>query len=124
MFGEPVDGRGLERLFPTPAQLRAPASNGRGWDPARAEAIRSLARRVESDRTDESVAALDVPAATPRSTSAMRALGEPDAFPAAIWSCAGRGDVAAVARVRRHAPLAGRPWTRTKRSEEWKCAVW
>jgi AraC family transcriptional regulator, regulatory protein of adaptative response / DNA-3-methyladenine glycosylase II len=47
MFGSPVAGSvGLERLFPTPAQLATASIERAGVVPARAETIRSLARHV------------------------------------------------------------------------------
>ena len=89
MFGASVDaGTGLTTLFPTPAQLiEAPLENA-GVVSARANAIRTLARRVSdgtivfSDTAGSS--ALTSIAGIGEWTAqyiAMRAVGEPDAFP-------------------------------------------
>ena len=93
MFGTRVeDGGGLERLFPTPAQLaRAPVERA-GVMPARADTIRTLARHVAggdlafgtSPDGRASVSALtSLPGIGDWTAQyiAMRALGEPDAFP-------------------------------------------
>jgi AraC family transcriptional regulator of adaptative response / DNA-3-methyladenine glycosylase II len=93
MYGSPSVGRGtLDRLFPTPMQLANAPIERAGVIAARAGAIRGLARRV-AEKTisfgplinqDEMVAALRaVPGIGDWTASyiAMRALGEPDAFP-------------------------------------------
>jgi len=96
MFGSPVaDGRGLDRLFPSPVQLANAAIERAGVTTARAGTIRSLARTV-ADGTisfNASLASLDgratvsalraVPGigAWTAEYVAMRAFGEPDAFP-------------------------------------------
>ena len=89
MFGAPVEtGTGLTTLFPTPAQLADAPLEKAGVVPARANAIRTLAQRV-SDGTI--VFSCTAGPAVLTSISgigdwtaqyiAMRALGEPDAFP-------------------------------------------
>ena len=119
MFGSPaVDGRGLERLFPTPAQLvNAPIEHA-GVMTARARTIRTLARCV-MNRTIEFSAGIDGPATVSALKAvpgigdwtaeyiAMRTLGEPDAFPS--------GDLV----LRR---VAGHCTTRAleRRSEAWR----
>jgi AraC family transcriptional regulator, regulatory protein of adaptative response / DNA-3-methyladenine glycosylase II len=92
-FGAPVaEDRGLDRLFPTPAQLAHAAIERAGVMPARAETIRSLARHAANGAiafgsgSDEgaTVSALRaLPGIGDWTTEyiAMRALGEPDAFP-------------------------------------------
>ena len=91
-FGSAIaDPNGLGRLFPTPAQLRDARLERFGVIPSRAETIRVLARRV-ADGTIV-LRDLDAPVAIAALTAipglgrwtaeyiAMRALGEPDAFP-------------------------------------------
>jgi AraC family transcriptional regulator of adaptative response / DNA-3-methyladenine glycosylase II len=93
MFGQAVaEEGGLTRLFPTPPQLaRAPLERA-GVMPMRAETIRTLARRVAAG-TIAWTGAADPNAMRSALTSvpgigewtaqyvAMRAFGEPDAFP-------------------------------------------
>jgi AraC family transcriptional regulator of adaptative response / DNA-3-methyladenine glycosylase II len=93
MFGAPMAGaRGLARLFPTPAQLKEAALERAGVMPARARAIRSLAREVADGRLTlgpcidgrATIAALSALPGIGDWTAeyiAMRALGEPDALP-------------------------------------------
>ena len=92
-FGQPiVDDRGLNRLFPTAATLSTAELERVGVMPARARTIRTLARRVvegsisfDVGREVESVAQalLGVPGIGDWTAQyiAMRAYGEPDAFP-------------------------------------------
>lgn len=89
MFGAPVEiGTGLTTLFPTPLQLADAPLEKAGVVSARAHAIRTLARRV----ADGTIAFDYVTGASDLTTIAgigdwtahyiaMRALGEPDAFP-------------------------------------------
>jgi len=79
MFGQPIaGGLGLERVFPAARELSSAPLERAGVSTARAEAIRSMARRV-----------LDGESADPAAGGciaeyvAMRALGEPDLFPSA-----------------------------------------
>src|SRR2546428_10131669 len=93
MFGSPaITGDESEWLFPTPAQLAHAAIERAGVVSARAETIRSLARRVadatitfnSSVDAREMVSVLkDLPGIGDWTAEyiAMRALGEPDAFP-------------------------------------------
>jgi AraC family transcriptional regulator, regulatory protein of adaptative response / DNA-3-methyladenine glycosylase II len=93
VFGSPIeDEDGLSRLFPTAAQLLDAPVERTGVMPARASAIRALARAVVEGRvslqsgTDGHVAPeslMDLPGIGPWTASyiAMRAYGEPDAFP-------------------------------------------
>lgn len=118
-FGSPVaDGPALDRLFPTPAQLRSAALERVGVMPARAETIRALARAVADgaiafgavvDGTATVAALRTLPGigAWTAQYIAMRALGEPDAFPS--------GDLV----LRR---MAGAPTAREldRRSEAWR----
>lgn len=93
LFGSPVEaGLGLQRVFPTPAELANAPIERAGVTAARAATIRSLARRV-ADGTlsldacvdgNATVSALRTLPGLGDSASeyiAMRALGEPDAFP-------------------------------------------
>jgi AraC family transcriptional regulator, regulatory protein of adaptative response / DNA-3-methyladenine glycosylase II len=94
-FGSPLAGAGdgLDRLFPTPAQLATAALEDAGVMPARAETIRALGRDVAAGRlalagagdVDAILSAFRARAGIGEWTAAyvaMRALGEPDAFPA------------------------------------------
>jgi len=93
MFGSSVvEGRGLERLFPTAAQLADAAIERAGVMPARAATIRGLARRV-TEGTIAFGSSTDGPATRSALRGlpgigdwtaeyiAMRAFGERDAFP-------------------------------------------
>ena len=93
MFGSPLAGEsGLERLFPTAAQLAQAPLERAGVMPARAEAIRALARRMDGGQIAfgscaDGYAAVSLLKTLPGIGAwtaeyiAMRALGEPDAFP-------------------------------------------
>jgi AraC family transcriptional regulator of adaptative response / DNA-3-methyladenine glycosylase II len=121
MFGSAVaDGRGLARLFPTPPQLANAAIERAGVMPARAETIRLLARHA-ADRTITFSAGLDgrVTVSALRALPgigdwtaeyiAMRALGEPDAFPSGdLVLRRAAGDCTARELARKS--QAWRPW--------------
>ena len=92
-FGAPLDADdGLDRIFPTPTQLANAPIEEVGVIKARAEAIRALARAVNTGAI-AFAAAPGAPDAMPALRSlpgigpwtaqyiAIRALGEPDAFP-------------------------------------------
>jgi AraC family transcriptional regulator of adaptative response / DNA-3-methyladenine glycosylase II len=92
MFGSPLAARGLERLFPTAAQLADAAIERAGVMPARAATIRALARHVAdgtmafdsyADGRDTLSAVRALPGIGDWTVEyiAMRAFGEPDAFP-------------------------------------------
>lgn len=93
LFGSPVaGGGGLERLFPTPAQLANASLEQAGVTPTRAETICSLARHVtggaiafsscvDGRATLSALRALPGIGDWTTQYIAMRALGEPDAFP-------------------------------------------
>jgi AraC family transcriptional regulator, regulatory protein of adaptative response / DNA-3-methyladenine glycosylase II len=93
MFGSPcANGATCHRLFPTPAQLADATLEQAGLVRARAETIRTLARRtidgtVAFDSSVDPLAAVAVLKAISgigdwtAQYIAMRALGEPDAFP-------------------------------------------
>ncbi len=82
-FGSAVsDARGLRWLFPEPDRLAMAPLERVGAPPARAEAVRTLARGAASGEDIHSL--LRAQPEIPRSISEcfrMRALGEPDAFP-------------------------------------------
>jgi len=115
MFGAPVEtGIGLTTLFPAAAQLANAPLEKAGVVSARATAIRTLARCV-SDRT---IVFSDTPGVSALTTIAgigdwtaqyiaMRALGEPDAFPS--------GDLI----LRRQAGCAT-PRSLDQRSSDWR----
>jgi AraC family transcriptional regulator of adaptative response / DNA-3-methyladenine glycosylase II len=94
-FGQPahVDLPGVTHTFPTPARLAAADLRGIGLPSARAAAIRQFAMAIAEGRLvldarrdlDATIAALtDLPGIGPWTAHyiAMRALREPDAFPA------------------------------------------
>jgi AraC family transcriptional regulator of adaptative response / DNA-3-methyladenine glycosylase II len=121
LWGTGVDGgAGLVRLFPTPMQLMQADVERAGVMPARADTIRSLARAVASGgivldaRADVSAtvaALLALPGigAWTAQYVAMRALGEPDAFPSGdLVLRRMAGDLGARALDRR--ADAWRPW--------------
>jgi AraC family transcriptional regulator of adaptative response / DNA-3-methyladenine glycosylase II len=92
-FGTEVDaGAGLTRIFPTPAQLATAPIEESGVIAARAETIRTLARAVAGGAItfatgpgghEVAEALQQLPGIGPWTAQyiAMRALGEPDAFP-------------------------------------------
>jgi AraC family transcriptional regulator of adaptative response / DNA-3-methyladenine glycosylase II len=94
-FGEPLaapDGS-LDRAFPGPEELATADLVGFGLTGARQRTVRELARRLASgtialgpgaDRDEARRQLLDVPGIGPWTASyvALRALGDPDAFPA------------------------------------------
>ena len=113
----------LCRLFPTPERLAEARLDGAGILPRRAETIRRLARAVAEGELsfatapglDQAVADLiGLPGIGPWTAHyiALRAFGEPDAFPS--------GD---LALRRRMGALAGRPFTEAalrRQAEAWR----
>ncbi len=92
-FGTPVEDAadGLTHLFPAPATLATADLDGLGLTRARADALVALARAAADGRldfgssVDDVTAALEsLPGLGPWTAQyvALRALGEPDAFPA------------------------------------------
>jgi AraC family transcriptional regulator of adaptative response / DNA-3-methyladenine glycosylase II len=121
MFGSPiVDGGGLERLFPTAPQLANAPIEGAGVMPARAATIRDLARAVTGGSLafgscsggPATLAALrNVPGIGDWTAEyiAMRAFGEPDAFPSGdLVLRRAAGDC--TARELERTSEAWRPW--------------
>jgi AraC family transcriptional regulator of adaptative response / DNA-3-methyladenine glycosylase II len=122
--GRPIAGGadGLTHLFPSPAALAAANLDGLGLTGARARALRALARAVAEGALDLGAPVEDVTAglaALPglgRWTAqyvALRALGEPDAFPAAdlvLRRMAGTDGTPLSARALEARAEAWRPW--------------
>jgi AraC family transcriptional regulator of adaptative response / DNA-3-methyladenine glycosylase II len=125
-FGQPVDTAvpGLTHLFPTAAALAEADVERIGMPRARAETIRALARAVDDgslvfdasggleDTIDRLVA---VPGIGPWTASyvAMRALGEPDAFPAGdlgVRKALGNGEGPLREGAVKELAEAWRPW--------------
>ncbi len=111
---------GLTHLFPTPAEAANANLEALGITGARAQALRVLARavadrRVDFESTTEKICArLAAISGVGQGTAqyvALRALGEPDAFPASD------------ARLRRMAAQGGSPFSAYKlqaRAEAWR----
>jgi AraC family transcriptional regulator, regulatory protein of adaptative response / DNA-3-methyladenine glycosylase II len=121
-FGEPLsfpDSGGLAVLFPTARALAE--AHLQGMPQARARAIRALARDVSSGRLTFDGAGEAITSGLARIPGvgdwtaqyvAMRALGEPDAFPAGdlvLRRVAGGGRPLTAEALRRHADQ-WRPW--------------
>jgi AraC family transcriptional regulator of adaptative response / DNA-3-methyladenine glycosylase II len=93
LFGQRlVDDGGLNRLFPTPVTLSSADLERAGVMPARARTIRALARRVADgsisfaagrEASSAAEAVMEIPGIGDWTAQyiAMRAYGEPDAFP-------------------------------------------
>jgi len=124
-LGDPVDlGPGLTRLFPLPAALVDAPVKTIGIPGARATTIRTLADAVASGRLTfdaadgpEALAArlCALPGIGPWTAEyvAMRALGEPDAFPAGdlgVRAALGNGDGPVPAKAATALAEAWRPW--------------
>ena len=124
-FGTPVDlGPGLTRLFPAPATLAGARLESIGLPHARASTIRTLAGAVASgaltlDASDGAEALArrlcTLPGIGPWTAEyiAMRALGEPDAFPAGdlgVRTALGNGTGPLPAKDAATLANAWRPW--------------
>jgi AraC family transcriptional regulator of adaptative response / DNA-3-methyladenine glycosylase II len=115
----PLDG--LTRCFPTPEALAGASLRGLGLTSARAHALRALATAVAEGRLDlegpapevvEGLRALPGVGDWTAQYVALRALGEPDAFPAAdlvLRRMAG-GDAPMTTRALEARAEAWRPW--------------
>lgn len=117
------EAAGLSALFPTPEILAEAPLEAVGVMRARADAIRTLARAVVDGRVhfrteqtlanfEESLVALPGVGPWTAHYVAMRALGEPDAFPAAdliLRRAAGRGETLST-RATEAVSQAWRPW--------------
>jgi AraC family transcriptional regulator, regulatory protein of adaptative response / DNA-3-methyladenine glycosylase II len=121
MFGSPIDQcRGLDRIFPTPAQLAEADVERAGVMPSRAETSRALARGVASGALrldpgagrEEAIALLTAVHGIGRWTAeyiAMRALGQPDAFPSGDLVLRRMTGAGSTGELERRAE-AWRPW--------------
>ncbi len=113
---------GITHLFPAPDALAAASLDGLGLTRARADALRSLAGAASEGALDfgapveEVVAALEALPGLGSWTAqyvALRALGEPDAFPAAdlvLRRMAGASGEALTTRALQTRAEAWRPW--------------
>ncbi len=119
-FGSPVRGEsGLDRIFPTPAQLAAAPIEEEGVIRSRAGAIRALARAVMAGDLAFAGAAPEavtralqaLPGIGPWTAQyiAMRALGEPDAFLAGDLILRQRAGGCTARELETHAER-WRPW--------------
>jgi AraC family transcriptional regulator of adaptative response / DNA-3-methyladenine glycosylase II len=125
-LGEPLDAPvdGLTHLFPAPERVAGAELDGLGLPAARAEALRALARAVASgdlalepgadpERARAVLGALPGVGEWTAEVVAMRALGEPDAFPAGDLglrrALAGGAPPLSAAELARRAE-AWRPW--------------
>lgn len=130
-FGEPVAAaNGLTHLFPAPHVLADEDLESVGITRARAGAIRALARAVAAEELSfEGV--VDAPAFLERLQTlpgigpwtaqyvAMRALGEPDAFPSGDGALQAR--CGANARALEEMSQAWRPWRAYAAMILWTC---
>jgi AraC family transcriptional regulator of adaptative response / DNA-3-methyladenine glycosylase II len=131
----PDGGDGLTHVFPSPAELAAADLGGLGITGARVAALNALAGAVERGAIDLAGAAEDVTAALAALPGlgpwtaqyvALRALGEPDAFPAAdlvLRRMAGNGGPAPTARGLEARAEAWRPWRGYAVLHLWRAAA-
>ena len=122
--GRPIAGGtdGLTHLFPSPVALAAANLDGLGLTGARARALRALAQAVAEGTIDLGAPVEDVAAglealpglgAWTAQYVALRALGEPDAFPAGdlvLRRMAAAGGTPLSARALEARAEAWRPW--------------
>jgi AraC family transcriptional regulator, regulatory protein of adaptative response / DNA-3-methyladenine glycosylase II len=120
-FGQPFSGAaGITHLFPEPAILADAKLSSIGLTTARAETIRSLARAVRDGKINfEAVAdsetflarLCEIPGIGKWTAQyvAMRALGEPDAFPSSDLGLLRALNLSSVRELERRAE-AWRPW--------------
>lgn len=119
--GVPIAGGadGLTHMFPSPAALAGAALDGLGLTNARVAAVRALARAVCDGTLDfaadpqtvvDRLAALPGLGAWTAQYIALRALGEPDAFPAADLVLRRMAGVAGAPLSRRQLEARAEPW--------------
>jgi AraC family transcriptional regulator of adaptative response / DNA-3-methyladenine glycosylase II len=122
--GAPIDGGsdGLTHLFPSPEALAAADLGGLGLTRARVAAVQVLARAAAdgvlaldapAEEVTASLAALPGIGAWTAQYVALRALGEPDAFPSGdlvLRRMAGSGGTALTERALHARAEAWRPW--------------
>ena len=118
----PRPTEGLTHLFPSPAALAGASLSGLGLTSARARALEALARAVADGRLDLRAPADEVTAGLAALPGigdwtaqyvALRALGEPDAFPAGdlvLRRRAAGGGAALTARALAARAEGWRPW--------------
>lgn len=126
-------GHGLSHLFPTPADLADANLDGIGLTSARIATLRALARAA-ADNLDLSAGVEDVTAALLRLPGigewtaqyvALRAFGEPDAFPAAdlvLRQMAASNGTPVTARELARRAEAWRPWRAYATMHLWRAA--
>jgi AraC family transcriptional regulator of adaptative response / DNA-3-methyladenine glycosylase II len=126
---------GLTHLFPSPAALSAASLEGLGLTGARIGALKALARAVIDGRVDFAAPVDDVSAALVALPGfgawtaqyvALRALGEPDAFPAAdlvLRRVAAAGAPPLSARDLQARAEAWRPWRAYAVLHLWRAAA-
>ena len=115
-------GEGLTHLFPSPAALAAASLDGLGLPASRAAALTAMAQAVATGAVDFSAPAETVIAALQAVRGigpwtaqyvALRALGEPDAFPEGdlvLRAAVGAGSGPLSARALQERAEAWRPW--------------
>jgi AraC family transcriptional regulator of adaptative response / DNA-3-methyladenine glycosylase II len=116
------DEQALSYLFPLPTALAECELTDLGMPPARAEAVKQLAQAVSAGRVNfgdsleevvHALSQIDVLGASGAQYVALRALGEPDAFPTADLTLrreADRSDTALTPRELEARAEAWRPW--------------
>lgn len=135
--GEPVPagGAGLTHLFPTATRLAHADLDGLGITTARAAALKALAHAVLERRLNFGAAPADVVAALTALPGigawtaqyvALRALGEPDAFPHGDWvlrrMAAPPGGALPSARELEERSHRWRPWRGYATAHLWRAA--
>lgn len=118
----PAASGGLTHLFPTPAELATANLDGLGLTPSRVLAVQTLARAVNDGQvdfaspTERICAALTALPGIGEWTAqyvALRALGEPDAFPASdlvLRRMAAAGGTPCSVKALQEKAQAWRPW--------------
>jgi AraC family transcriptional regulator of adaptative response / DNA-3-methyladenine glycosylase II len=125
---------GLTHLFPSPAALARADLHGLGLTSARVGALHALARAVRdgldlsgsSDDVSRALGALPGIGAWTAQYVALRALGEPDAFPAGdlvLRRVASPGDAPLSARALESRAEAWRPWRGYAALHLWRAAA-
>lgn len=135
--GQAIDGGsdGLTHLFPSPAALATAKLDGLGVTGARIDALRTLARAVLERKIDFSASAEEVTSALTSLPGfgawtaqyiAMRALGDPDAFPAGdlvLRRMAGPSDAPLTTRELEARAEGWRPWRSYAVLHLWRAAA-
>jgi len=131
----PANAAGLTHLFPTASEIAMSDLDGLGLTAARTAALKTLARAVAmgevdfDDTTENLAAALTALPGIGDWTAqyvALRALGEPDAFPASdvvLRKMASRGDSPLTERALRAKADAWRPWRGYAAMHLWRASA-